>query len=93
MFTIGWLNGTDRKYPQVSGVPEVVGSFDFVRLPPLSAHDDSSMVMTRLDLRPDSRDLSYFPNSAVQFSTSIMGEGETMGSVSTRKRFPSGLTS
>jgi hypothetical protein len=25
----------------------VVGSFDFVRLPPLSAHDDSSIVMTR----------------------------------------------
>jgi hypothetical protein len=71
----------------------VVGSFDFVRLPPLSAHDDSSMVMTRLDLRPDSRDLSYFPNSAVQFSTSIIGEGETMGSVSTRKRFPSGVMS
>jgi hypothetical protein len=22
IFTIGWLNGTDRKYPQVSGVPE-----------------------------------------------------------------------
>jgi len=25
----------------------VVGSFDFVRLPPPSAHDDSSIVMTR----------------------------------------------